>query len=144
CVAPVPATNAAPVMNESVAILLLAGNAPKLNEALEIVQAFPARTWRLEVFAPVQAGAEIIAGAFPILFHLLGHPEVAVFAGEAMDHRQAGENRHVHFSIARVKYTTAGIEIGLTDKIGRLARGGQRGRIARVLVPERERGESMV
>src|SRR5207248_1821269 len=89
-VAPVPATDAAPMMNEGVAVLLLAGNAPKFYQALKVVQAFPTWTWRLEIFPSVQPGAKVIAGAFPILFHLAGHPEVTGLAGKAMHHGQAG------------------------------------------------------
>ena len=114
-VAAVPPTDAPPVMNEGVAILGLARDAPKLKQALQVVQAFPTRARRLEIFASVQPGAEVIAGAFPVLFHFAGHPQVPRFAREPMKHGESRENRHIHLRIARVQHAPASVEISVAD-----------------------------
>src|SRR5436309_2459497 len=61
-----------------------------------------------------------------------------------MEHGHARENRHVHFGIACVEYAATSIEIGAADEVGGLAGGIESGVVAGVLIPKRQRAESMV
>ena len=102
-------------MDEGVAILRLAGDAPHLDQALEVMQAFPAGARRLEILAPVEASAQVIPGTLPVLLYLARHAQVTRLPGQAVEHRHAGQDRHVHLGIARVHHAAAGVEIREAD-----------------------------
>jgi len=111
----------------------------KFDQSLEIVQAFPARTRRLPELESVEPCAQVVAGAFPILLYLGHHAAVAVFARDAMQPAEAVDYGQIHLVGACIEEPVSGVEICCADKIGCATRGGERGGIARGLMPHEQR-----
>ena len=102
------------------------------------MQAFPARTRRLKEFASIQSGAEIIPCPLPVLLDFARHAQVTRFRGDAIQHSHRGQDRHVHFVIARIKYAPAGVQKSIADQISGSPCHGQRIRVASFLVPKQQ------
>ena len=130
--------DAGPVVQESGAERLVAGDAVQFDEPLQAVQALPAWAGRaVELFAG-QSGAIVVARRLEVLEHLLGHAEVAGVALGAIDAAQAVNDAHVHLGRAGVLDPKRRVEARVADHVGDPPGRGGRPGVAGLFAPEHQ------
>ena len=140
----VPSANALPMVQKGRSILRVAGDQVQLDQALQVVKAFPSRLGCSVELDARGAGAEIIAGLLPVLFDLLHHAEISFLARDAMESAQGVDDGQVHFGGPRVDHSPLGVEIGLAGQVGGLAAGCQCRLLPGPLVPHQQGQHAVV
>jgi len=133
-----------PRVHEGSAVGLITGDAVELDQALDVVEALPAGSWREVKLHAVQAGAHVVARLLEIGLDVTHHGQVTRFRGEAVQPSQGVDDGHVHLVRAGVQHSPAGVEVGIADEIRHLPTGVESRRVTRALMPHQKRQHDVV